>query len=137
MPCTWPCCASCCLLLSSFCGIFLTVLGIIFANGSMFIEVPVLKHHDGMIASFIAAGFYLVFLIVSSIYLFKTRQGGNTTPQTLSFINSDYQRANSSAESSAVQLRAVARQATAASSMGHGDEGNLEKEPVSPASTYL
>lgn len=131
--CNWPCCATTCILLSSFCVVFLTVLGILLAQESESIELSHSRKKDGMIASFTAAGIYLGFLIVSSIYLLRLRYSTPAHRVTSLFGSRpprDYSRANSAASSGIGTV--TTEEAVQMENIGIAKQASLDFEQKNP-----
>eukprot|EP01054_Gregarina_sp_Poly1_P002538 Gregarina_sp_Poly_1__2537@NODE_1689_length_3531_cov_474_954965_g1110_i0_p4_GENE_NODE_1689_length_3531_cov_474_954965_g1110_i0NODE_1689_length_3531_cov_474_954965_g1110_i0_p4_ORF_typecomplete_len139_score13_71Phage_holin_3_6/PF07332_11/0_0051PgaD/PF13994_6/0_0055HlyIII/PF03006_20/0_004612TM_1/PF09847_9/0_0057SfLAP/PF11139_8/0_038DUF3671/PF12420_8/0_25Ycf4/PF02392_16/0_49DUF1700/PF08006_11/1_NODE_1689_length_3531_cov_474_954965_g1110_i030023418 len=81
--CTKICCAWCCILYFLFALIFLTVLGILCAQGSYLSVVKEEVRTKAAIPVFIALGIYGVLALVSSAYLvFHGRKAKRSPPKT-------------------------------------------------------
>eukprot|EP00922_Rhytidocystis_sp_ex-Travisia-forbesii_P036815 GHVS01054767.1.p1 GENE.GHVS01054767.1~~GHVS01054767.1.p1 ORF type:complete len:145 (+),score=17.77 GHVS01054767.1:177-611(+) len=108
-PFTGPCCAYTCLLLSGFSVVFLAVLGCLLATHSETVEIKADQMQPGMIASFTAAGVYVLCVIASVIYLcYHSRQATSRAARatgiqqdTLSSRQRHYRESNTTSDSTA------------------------------------
>lgn len=87
--CSFPCCGTCCGLLSFFGIWFLLCMGSMFSSQPMFTDLEIWEHHEDEDASrncYIAAAIYFVTLLMSGGCIWYDKKRRSRRPAILSAV---------------------------------------------------